>query len=240
REGARLLADIDAVANRIKRVATGWEPQFTIAVDSIIVRATVMELCQSFFALKPPTSLKLRSETLSGTLEALASGQADLALGVVVQAGSGADLERESLGTVHFVFAVSPHHPLAHAPEPLTAAAIRPHRAVALADSIQRGGGLTISLLPGQEVMTVPDMPAKLDAQLRGLGVGFLPTCLAQSFIDSGRLVVKQTQQPERRLQFCYAWRKGGKGGQGRALQWWLEQLQSPVTRAALLAERRS
>ena len=36
REGTRLLADIDAIANRVKRVATGWEPQFTIAVDSII------------------------------------------------------------------------------------------------------------------------------------------------------------------------------------------------------------
>lgn len=243
REGARLLADIDAVANRIRRVATGWEPQFTIAVDSIIVRATVMELCQSFFALKPPTSLKLRSETLSGTLEALASGQADLALGVVVHAGNRTDLQRESLGTVRFVFAVSPHHPLAHAPEPLTDGTIRPHRAVALADSIQRGGGLTISLLPGQEVMTVPDMPAKLEAQLRGLGVGFLPTCLAQPYIDTGRLVVKQIERGEHKLTFCYAWRKGGKAGkgsQGRALQWWLEQLQSPVTRAALLAERRS
>jgi molybdate transport repressor ModE-like protein len=31
REGARLLDDIDAVANRVRRVATGWEPQFTIA-----------------------------------------------------------------------------------------------------------------------------------------------------------------------------------------------------------------
>ena len=243
REGTRLLADIDAVANRIKRVATGWEPQFTITMDSIIVRATVMELCQSFFALKPPTSLKLRSETLSGTLEALASGQADLALGVIVQAGNRTDLQRESLGTVRFVFAVSPHHPLVHAVEPLTDEAIRPHRAVALADSIQRGGGLTISLLPGQDVMTVPDMPAKLDAQLRGLGVGFLPTCLAQPYIDTGRLVVKQIERGEHKLTFCYAWRKGGKAGkgsQGRALQWWLEQLQSPVTRAALLAERRS
>jgi len=240
REGARLLADIDAVANRIKRVATGWEPQFTIAVDSIIVRATVMELCQSFFALQPPTSLKLRSETLSGTLEALASGQADLALGVAVQAGSRADLQRESLGSVHFVFAVSPHHPLAQAPEPLTDETIRPYRAVVLADSTQRGGGLTIRLLPGQEVMTVPDLPAKLDAQLRGLGVGFLPTCLAQPYIDTGRLVVKQTEQGEQQLQFYYAWRKSGRGSQGRALRWWLEQLQSPVTRAALLAERRS
>jgi DNA-binding transcriptional LysR family regulator len=240
REGARLLADIDAVANRIKRVATGWEPQFTIAVDSIIVRSTVMELCQSFFALKPPTSLKLRSETLSGTLEALASGQADLALGVAVQAGSRADLKRESLGTVRFVFAVSPHHPLAHASEPLSDETIRPYRAVALADSIQRGGGLTVRLLPGQEAMTVPDMPAKIDAQIRGLGVGFLPTCLAQPYIDTGRLVVKQIEQGEHKLQFCYAWRKSGRGGQGQALQWWLEQLQSPVTRAALLAERRS
>lgn len=240
REGARLLADIDAVANRIKRVATGWEPHFTIAVDSIIVRATVMELCQSFFALNPPTSLKLRSETLSGTLEALASGQADLALGVTIQAGNRADVQRESLGTVRFVFAVSPNHPLAQAPEPLTDETIRSYRAVALADSIQRGGGLTISLLPGQEVMTVPDMPAKIDAQLRGLGVGFLPTCLAQPYIDTGRLVIKQVEQGERTMQFCYAWRKSGKGRKGRALQWWLEQLQSPVTRAALLAERRS
>src|ERR1035437_8198253 len=70
REGGRLLADIDAVANRVKRVATGWEPQFTIAVDRIIDRVTVMELCTAFSAPNPPTQLKLRAETLSGTLEA--------------------------------------------------------------------------------------------------------------------------------------------------------------------------
>jgi DNA-binding transcriptional LysR family regulator len=81
-EGARLLEDIDAVANRVKRVATGWEPQFTIAVDSIIAKATVMELCEHFLVQNPPTRIRLRDETLSGTLEALTSGQADLALGV--------------------------------------------------------------------------------------------------------------------------------------------------------------
>src|SRR5512143_3564496 len=57
REGAHLLADIDAIANRVKRVATGWEPQFTIAVDSIISVATTMELCEAFLALTPPTRL---------------------------------------------------------------------------------------------------------------------------------------------------------------------------------------
>lgn len=238
REGTRLLADIDAVANRVKRVATGWESQFTIAVDSIINHAVVMELCGSFFALNPPTRLRLRTETLSGTLAALGAGEADLALGVVMETGTTAGLQREPLGTLRFAFVVAPHHPLANATEPLSDEVIRQHRAVAVADSVQRGDGISIGLLSGQDVFTVTDMPAKLDAQLRGLGTGFLPTCLAQPYIDTGRLVVKRVERAEQQLQVSYAWRRTAKPGQGRALQWWLGQLQSRVTRAALLGAR--
>jgi DNA-binding transcriptional LysR family regulator len=238
REGGRLLADIDAVANRVKRVATGWEPELSIAVDSIIDRVTVLELCEAFFALNPPTRLRLRDEVLAGTLEALTAGRADLALGVVMDARSAPGLHRERLGSVHFVFAVAPHHPLAQAPEPLSDEVIRPYRAVAVADSIQHGGALTVGLLAGQDVFTVPSMPAKLDAQIRGLGAGFLPTCLAQAYIDSGRLVAKRVERKEHQIQVSYAWRKTGSSGQGRAIQWWLAQLQRPVTRASLLSER--
>lgn len=39
REGARVLNEIDAIANRVKRVATGWESQFTIAVDKVLLTA---------------------------------------------------------------------------------------------------------------------------------------------------------------------------------------------------------
>jgi DNA-binding transcriptional LysR family regulator len=240
REGARLLTDIDAIANRVKRVATGWEPQFTIAVDSVINGATVMELCDAFFSLKPPTRVRLRAETLSGTLEALTSGQADLALGVVIVAHATAGLHREPLGSVRFVFAVAPHHPLARAPEPLSDDVIRQYRAVAVADSTQHGSGLSIGLLAGQDVFTVTGMPNKLDAQIRGLGAGFLPTCLAQPYIDTGRLVVKRVERPGQQVQVSYAWRKSGRPSHGRALQWWLAQMQSPVTRAALLGERRN
>lgn len=239
REGTRLLADIDAVANRVKRVATGWESQLTIAVDSIIHRATVMELCEAFLEPSPPTRLKLRDETLSGTLEALASGQADLALGVLMDASTTVGLHREPLGGVQFVFAVAPHHPLAKLPEPLSDDVIRRHRAVAVADSVKSGGGLTIGLLAGQDVFTVAGMPAKLDAQIRGLGAGFLPLSLARPYIDSGRLVAKRVERSERQVQVSYAWRKSGKPGQGRALQWWLDQLKNPLTRAALLGEAR-
>src|ERR1043165_2749507 len=46
-EGRRLLEQIDAVANRVKRVACGWETQLTIASDGAISRVTVFELCEA-------------------------------------------------------------------------------------------------------------------------------------------------------------------------------------------------
>ena len=235
REGARLLGEIDAVANRVKRVATGWESQLTLAVDSVISRATMMELCEAFFALNPPTRVKLREEALSGTLQALTSGQADLAIGVVMEPTTSTGVHSKPLGPMRFVYAVAPHHPLAGAPEPLSDELIQQHRAVAVADSVQRGGGLTFGLLGGQDVFTVPGMPAKLEAQLRGLGGGFLPECLARPYIETGRLVARQVERPTRVVRLSYAWRTATHTTQGRALQWWLKQLEGPATRAALL-----
>jgi DNA-binding transcriptional LysR family regulator len=235
REGHRLLAELDAVANRVKRVATGWEPQFTLSVDSVISRTTVMELCEAFFVLGPPTRLKIREEALSGTLEALTSGQADLAIGVTIEPTAQSGFHSKLLGQIKFVYVVAPQHPLATAPEPLSDSQLRAHRAVAVADSVQRGGGLTVGLIGGQDVFTVPGMPAKLEAQLRGLGGGFLPEYLARPHVQVGQLVVKQLQNPTRDIKMSYAWRQGLGTRPGRALEWWLAQLDKPATRTALL-----
>ncbi|MEG1056344.1 MAG: hypothetical protein RSF79_30410, partial [Janthinobacterium sp.] len=76
REGARLLQDIDSVAHRVRRVATGWEPQLTIVTDGALARGPLFDLVEAFYALAPPTRLKLREGILSGTLEVLSSGRA--------------------------------------------------------------------------------------------------------------------------------------------------------------------
>ena len=249
REGNRVLLELDSIANRVKRVATGWEPQLTLAVDSIISRTTMMELCEAFFALQPPTRLKLREEALSGTLQTLYSGQADLAIGVALEP-SRRGLQSKALGNLRFVYAVAPHHPLARAAEPITDDVMLQYRVVAVADSVQRGDGMTVGLLGGQDIFTVPGMLAKLDAQLRGLGTGFLPDYLARPHIDTGRLVEKVVAQPPRVVRVSYAWRdkdmgnlvgtkregnEGSNGKPGRALQWWLKQLDNATTRRALL-----
>ncbi len=239
REGERLLGEIDAVANRVRRVATGWESQLTVAMDSVISSATVMELAAAFLDVAPTTRLTLREETLSGTLEVLTSGQADLALGVTIEHSNAVGLHSRSLGEVRFSYVVAPHHPLAALPEPLSDALLQRHRAVAVADSVQRRTGMSFGLLAGQDVLTVPSMRAKLDAQLRGLGGGFVPEPMALPYVESGRLVAKQVQQAARVTRMNYAWRDSGSAQPGRALGWWLGQLESPATRRALLERHR-
>jgi DNA-binding transcriptional LysR family regulator len=78
-------------------------------------------------------------------------------------------------------------------------------------------------------------MRAKLDAQLRGLGGGFVPEPMVRPYVESGRLVVKEVQRSARLVRLTYAWRSSDSAG--RALQWWLGQLESPATRRALLEQ---
>lgn len=247
-EGRRLLAEMDAVANRVRRVATGWETQLTVAVDTIISQVTVFELCEAFYAgcaekhVEHGTRLRVRSEVLAGTWEALLSGQADLAIGVGTHATPPAGIEMAMLGEVDFVFAVAPHHPLATHDGPIGDAELLRHRAVAVADSAQRMTPITVNLLPGQDVLTVASTQAKIEAQIRCMGCGYLPEPMARPHVEAGRLVVKDVERTRPRAQMGYAWRSGtGTGSKGKrlplglALQWWLTQLESPATRRALL-----
>ncbi len=235
-QGERLHREVNAVVNRVKRVATGWAPQFTIAADGLISSRALMELVESFYALNAPTRLRIRDEILSGTLDAVSSGRADLALGTILEPSTAANLKALPLGQVRFVYAVAPHHPLAKAHEPLADTDLLKHRGIVVADSVQSGATQSFGLLEGQDTLTVSSLSAKLDAQLRGMGAGFLPEPIARPYLNTGRLVERRVERCTRVAQLSYAWR--ADGSPGKALDWWLEQLQNPVTRRALLEHR--
>ena len=232
-QGARLRQEVDALVRRVQRVATGWESELTIAVDGVISQAVLLDLCCDFYALNPPTRLRLRTEILSGTLGALSSGQADLALGVTLEPASAAHLRAKPLGSVRFVYAMAPTHPLAQLPEPLSDAQLLLHRAVVVADSAPGTGTLSFGLLAGQPALTVSSLPDKLQAHLRGLGVGVLPEPLARPWLANGQLVARRVERSTRTAALHYAW--PAHAAPGQALSWWLHQLERPITRRALL-----
>jgi DNA-binding transcriptional LysR family regulator len=246
--GRRLLNDMDAVANRVRRVAGGWESQLSIAVDDVIDHTTMLELVESFYSVtledgRPHgTHLKWRTEVLSGTLDALVSGEADLGLGVMHDnATYGQTLSVSALGEMEFVFVVAPHHPLAAAPAPLTDADVAMHRAIAVADTSRRVAPLTLNLLEGQDVLTVASMQVKVQSLVKGLGCGFVPIAHVQRLLDAKQLVRKDVTRPPIKVKLGYGWRtlaapQPKKPPQGLALAWWLKQLESPSTRAALIS----
>lgn len=234
REGQLLLQQLDAVANRVKRVASGWETELTVVVDKAIAPHAVFDLMEAFLALKPPTRLKMRSEVMTGTWEPLLHGEADLAIGISSDRLSAPDIRCEPIGKHHFVLAVATHHPLAQEPEPLSPALVAQHRIVAVADSAKRLPPATSGILPGQDVLTVPSMAAKLEAQLRGMGIGYLPEPMVRAHVAAGRLLRKEVEGPPRNFETHYAWRQTSSQP-GLALTWWLHQLASPKTRRALL-----
>jgi DNA-binding transcriptional LysR family regulator len=246
-EGRRLLAETEAVANRVRRVSSGWESSLCVVAENVISRATVLDLCEAFYGVKTldgephGTRLQLRFEVLAGAWEAVLTGTADLAIGVVVDAVPlPLGVSVETIGEMSFVFAVAPHHPLAAVEGPLGDDELLRHRTIAVSDSSRNLARLTYNVLPGQDVLRVPDLTTKIEAQLRGLGCGFIPEMAARPHIDAGRLVVKHLQRGRPSARMGYAWRststpQAKKAPQGLALAWWLEQMERPATRRALL-----
>ncbi len=236
REGRHLLAAADELARRVRRVASGWEQELTLALDNIIPFARLIPLLDAFHRVAP-TQLRITDEVLGGTWDALLSGRADIAIGAMQEGPEpsrlGAGYRSEPIGTVHFVFAVAPAHPLAAIASPLPASELRRHRQIVVGDTSQRLAPRAAGLLGLADVLTVPSLAAKIAAQKAGLGCGFLPAHLVREELARGELIVRTTDQERSDSTMHVAWRNDARG---KAVAWWLQTLRTSATRAALVA----
>ncbi|GAB7126497.1 LysR substrate-binding domain-containing protein [Silvimonas sp. JCM 19000] len=223
-EGRHLLRAAGDLEYRVKRVATGWEPELRIAVDTMIPLSLLHPWIHEFDQLQSGTRLRFLHEALGGMWDSLIDHRADLAIGVPIEGPHGGGYSTVPLGDVDFVFVVAPNHPLADVPDPLPTALIQQHRVVAIADSSRASLPRTVHILYGQETLTVPDVNAKLAAQLAGLGCGYIPRCLARPHIEAGWLVEKHPQEPRNSPRFYAAWRNAGGG---KALKWWCSKVEN-------------
>ncbi len=221
-EGRNLLNAASELESRVKRVASGIETELTIAVSDLLNITAIYPVLDRFYAQKFGTRIKLLREVYGGSWDALLSGRSDISLGAPGDAPPGGGYTTKAIGTLEFQYAVAPHHPLAKLPEPLQNLDIMRYRSISAADSSRNLPPRTSGILSGQDVLTVPDMQAKLDAQIAGLGVGYLPRKLAEKFAARGQLVIKAVAEPKPIATAFLAWCSKG----GKAQQWLIKELQ--------------
>jgi DNA-binding transcriptional LysR family regulator len=232
KEGRFLLKAASDLESRVRRVASGWETELSIGMDSMLAPIALEEEIAAFYQVTNQTRLRIVRESLSGTWEALLDRRVDLLVGAAGDGPSGGGYLSEPIGKISFVFAVSPSHPLAAVQHSLAKSDLSAYRAIAVSDSARTLPVRNVGLLLGQETLTVPDMRTKYEFQLAGLGFGFLPEPYARSAISEGLLVEKQVEEPKPTETFYLAWRTGESGA---ALMWWLDQIRKDLSFERLL-----
>ncbi|HWA13812.1 MAG TPA: LysR family transcriptional regulator [Burkholderiales bacterium] len=234
REGRHLLRAANDIECRVKRAATGWETELRIALDDIIPTERLFPLLKDFYREGSGTRVRLTSEILGGCWDALLSGRADMVIAAPGDAPPEGSLAVEPMGRVEFVFAIAPDHPLAAAAEPLSAQDIQQHRAVTAADTSRTLPPRSAGMLDGQDLLSVPNMRAKMAAHIAGLGVGYLPLLWAAPHIAGGRLVRKDVEGSKPLTNVYLAWHPRQAG---QALKWFLARLRERMVQEYVLGE---
>ena len=219
--GREILHAANKMLDAVTLLESGWEKELRIARDTIIPQSILFELLSEFTQLPQNVDVSISVEALAGGWDALHSKRADIAIGVSGELPKGL-FHTHKLGEMSFVFAVSPHHPLASGNTPIEAIQLREYPSIVVADTSQLLPERSSGLFESKQIIRVNSMAAKIDAQIAGIGVGFLPVHLAQPYLKTGQLIERTCSVPRPDQAMYMAWHKEQ---QGKAFLWFIERL---------------
>ena len=179
-QGRELLARADLLQSQIAQTAKGWELELRIALDGILPWRWLQPHVEAYFSDACSAKLRINEETLAGTWDALLDGRADLVIGASSDPPNGMGISTQPLFALDFDYYVSPKHPLAKAKEPIPDDVLKLHRAIAVGDSARHLPLRTSGWLSEQDILVVPSMQAKVEAQIQALGAGYLASWFAR------------------------------------------------------------
>lgn len=220
-QGRQILKATDELTVLARQSAEGWEPELRICVDSILSPEPIFTLIERFQRMQPKTEIRLTEEVLGGSWDALNDDRCDLVIGaegLPPSPGFGMHV----LGRVVFEFTVSREHPLTKMPFPLTNKVIQDYPTVIVADSSRHMPARSAGLLDGMSRIIVPTIEHKIEAQTRGIGVGYLPRHRIQNQLLEGELKFIPIEQKREEIEISAAWRKNNIG---RGLEWFVNEI---------------
>ena len=89
KEGRYLLKAAQDLEHRVRRVASGWETQLTIGLESLLAPSVLADDICDFYQVADSTRLRITQDTLSGSWEALLDRRVDLLIAAAGEGPSG-------------------------------------------------------------------------------------------------------------------------------------------------------
>ncbi|MEH6517165.1 MAG: LysR family transcriptional regulator [Halioglobus sp.] len=221
-QGRQLLVAAQEVVASAHQVNSGWEAELNIAIDTVWDVQKFYPLLAEFLQLNSGVQVNISEEVMGGTLEAIIEHRVDVTLGGPPPVSPRQGIQFESIMSAQWLFVVAKDHPLTTASQPLTEQDTQAYVSIVIRDSATQSPIRSHRILGERPMLRVASMEQKIQAQLQGLGVGFLPRHKIQHLLDSGQLVVLaiETEAPVTQ-QYC-AWRSANTG---RAAQWFVDKI---------------
>jgi DNA-binding transcriptional LysR family regulator len=220
-EGIALLQATAQLEEKVHQLESGWEAKLTIAKDTIIPDAILFDIIGRFCSLDKHVEITVIEEVLGGGWDALHTKRADIAIGLTGELPKG-QFSVHDMGSFDFVFAVANHHPLANFVGLLETQHINQYPTIVVADSSRTLPGRSSGLFDSKQQIRVSNMQSKIQAQIQGIGVGFLPLHLVKDQLAQGHLIAKACAIPRPSVPVYFATEKGKLG---KALDWFSQEL---------------
>ncbi|MGR5095737.1 LysR family transcriptional regulator [Vibrio maritimus] len=217
--GRVILQATESMINEARLIANGWELDLTIAYDSIIPVNNFFGLVDKL-GMVSKTRIKLEEEVLAGCWESLNEGRCDLLVcpqPEVLPQG----VKAEMLGEMSMTWVAASDHYVHKRKGDFDSDARSKYRVIAIADTAREQPALSVNILEKQPRLTVSNLDAKVEALISGLGIGTLPTQVAEKLIEQGSL--KQIANTEvAKIDVVLAWKRNNIG---EAKSWCIRHL---------------
>ena len=217
--GRAILTATEKLVHDASVLANGWELDITVAFDGIIPIHNFFPMVDALGNVSK-TRVRLQEEILAGCWESLAEGRADLLVCPRIDSLPH-DVKAETIGEMSMIWVAASDHYVHKRSGPFDDTAREKYRVIAIADTAREQPAMSVNILQRQPRLTVTSFSAKIEALTGGLGIGTLPSHVAQPLIEQGKL--KQiADTDETGIEIILAWRRNKIG---EAKSWCIQYL---------------
>jgi DNA-binding transcriptional LysR family regulator len=181
------LQEAQRLRDHAAQLATGEESELSVVIGDISPLPETLALLRRFFEGCPGTKLHLHFEAISGPLERLVDGEADLILHHIDK--SDPRLEFIDLFAVKVVPVVAPNFLRFPISKSITPEQMRDYVQCVIRDSARHSPPRDYFLLEGARSWTVSDQLMKRELILQGMGWGHMPRYLIERDLRTKRLL---------------------------------------------------